>query len=251
MAGALRKVAQQVREAGRYGDTELVHLRRDELNHLADHWGPPTRNPETGLPEYFLGDLAKWAMSVFQPSHHWGPTTGQPNGGPITSQPIADPGVVPQPSSPVPTPSQSPGGNQQGFLKMLQGLIQGPGGGNTPGQIQGQGDPNGWSLKEMMAMADSRPPRGLLRNNYADGSYVQDPGEGSGRDDNINARLSPGEYVFTAEDVSLLGDGNSNEGARRLDQFRENLREHKGAALAEGRISPDAKAPEGYLRGMN
>lgn len=75
--------------------------------------------------------------------------------------------------------------------------------------------------------------------------YISGPGDG--RADKIPALLSDGEYVFTAEDVSLLGNGSSDAGAKVLDGFRENLRRHKGGALAQGQISPDALPPEGYL----
>jgi hypothetical protein len=74
-------------------------------------------------------------------------------------------------------------------------------------------------------------------------------GPGSGRDDKIDALLSDGEYVMDAETVAMLGDGSLDEGARRLDQMRANLRKHKGQALAKGKFSPDAKAPEQYLPG--
>lgn len=77
--------------------------------------------------------------------------------------------------------------------------------------------------------------------------YVR--GAGTGRSDSIDAKLSNGEYVLTAEDVALLGDGSSDAGARRLDDFRKNLRKHKGGALAKGKISPNAKPPMAYLRG--
>jgi hypothetical protein len=79
--------------------------------------------------------------------------------------------------------------------------------------------------------------------NYARGS-------GSGRDDTINAKLSNGEYVMDAETVALLGDGSSEEGARRLDAMRTNIREHKGRSLVKGKISPNAKAPLSYLKGV-
>ena len=75
--------------------------------------------------------------------------------------------------------------------------------------------------------------------------YVEGPG--TGRSDDIPARLSAGEYVLSAEDVSMLGDGSSEAGAKRLDEMRVNLRKHKGGALAKGKISPDAKAPKHYL----
>lgn len=75
-------------------------------------------------------------------------------------------------------------------------------------------------------------------------------GGGSGRDDTIAARLSDGEYVIDAETVALLGDGSTQEGARRLDMMRRNLRKQKGKALARGKISPNAKSPLNYLKGV-
>jgi hypothetical protein len=77
--------------------------------------------------------------------------------------------------------------------------------------------------------------------------YVEGPG--TGRSDEIDAKLSDGEYVFDAETVALLGDGSSKAGAAQLDALRERIRAHKGAALAKGKISPDAKPAEQYLKG--
>lgn len=77
------------------------------------------------------------------------------------------------------------------------------------------------------------------------GGQVQGPG--TGRSDDIDARLSDGEYVLDAETVALLGDGSTEAGARALDQMREAIRQHKGQALAEGKFSPDAKSPLEYL----
>ena len=61
------------------------------------------------------------------------------------------------------------------------------------------------------------------------------------------ARLSPGEYVFDADVVSALGDGNNEHGAALLDQMRERIRAHKRSAPAD-RIPPKAHAPERYLK---
>jgi hypothetical protein len=70
----------------------------------------------------------------------------------------------------------------------------------------------------------------------------------SGRADNIDAKLSENEYVVDAETVALLGDGSPEAGAKKLDAMRRSIRQHKGRALATGRISPDAKAsPLQYL----
>ena len=74
-------------------------------------------------------------------------------------------------------------------------------------------------------------------------------GPGSGREDKIPALLSDGEYVMDAETLALLGDGSTKEGARRMDQFRANIRKHKGRALSRGQISPDAKSPDKYMGG--
>ena len=74
-------------------------------------------------------------------------------------------------------------------------------------------------------------------------------GPGTGRSDEIPAVLSDGEYVIDAETVALLGDGSSKAGAKKLDQFRVNVRKHKGRNLAKGKFSVNAKRPEKYLSG--
>ena len=48
-------------------------------------------------------------------------------------------------------------------------------------------------------------------------------GPGSGISDDVPAMLSNDEYVLTARDVSTIGGGSSEEGARRLDAFRQQL----------------------------
>lgn len=49
-----------------------------------------------------------------------------------------------------------------------------------------------------------------------------------GQDDQIVARLSPGEYVIDAQTVSLLGDGDSKAGSEVLDKAIEAIRKQKG-----------------------
>lgn len=98
-----------------------------------------------------------------------------------------------------------------------------------------------------------RPEQSFFRNvpqnaqGFADGGDVRGPG--TGRSDSIPAALSDGEYVIDAETVALLGDGSTDAGADMLDQFRINIRKHKGKHLSRGEISPDAKRPEHYLSG--
>lgn len=73
-------------------------------------------------------------------------------------------------------------------------------------------------------------------------------GAGTGRSDDIEARLSDGEYVVDAETVALLGDGSTKAGAAKLEHMRQQIRKQKGAALAKGKFSPDAKSPLMYLK---
>lgn len=81
---------------------------------------------------------------------------------------------------------------------------------------------------------------------YAQGGYAVG-GEGDGRSDDIEARLSDGEYVIDAETVALLGNGSSKAGADALDKLRVAVRKHKGRDLAKGRFSADARDAHDYL----
>lgn len=74
-------------------------------------------------------------------------------------------------------------------------------------------------------------------------------GAGTGRSDDIPAVLSDGEYVVDATTVALLGDGSSKAGAQKLDEMREAIRRRHGAALAKGKMGPDAKPALSYLGG--
>lgn len=110
----------------------------------------------------------------------------------------------------------------------------------TPQDItmQGVGDVNGdGSVTEDDIAAWRASFRG-----YAEGGDVSD-----GRSDDIEARLSDGEYVIDAETVALLGNGSSRAGADALDAFRVNIRKHKGRDLARGKFTADARDPFDYL----
>lgn len=107
---------------------------------------------------------------------------------------------------------------------------------NTPEE-----DVGGFDVQEYL---DAQPK---AMGGMATGSRVRGPG--SGRDDLIPALLSDGEYVIDAETMALLGDGSVEKAAEMMDGFRENIRKHKGARLAKGGISPNAKSPLQYLRG--
>jgi len=69
-------------------------------------------------------------------------------------------------------------------------------------------------------------------------------GPGGGQDDKIPVYLSAKEYVMPADVVSDLGDGNPDEGARKLDKMRDKVRTHKGR---RGFPKAAKKNAEGYL----
>jgi len=52
----LQKEAEKVKKAGRGGDTELIHVTKNELEGLASIL-PMSRNPETGQPEMWVAEL--------------------------------------------------------------------------------------------------------------------------------------------------------------------------------------------------
>lgn len=72
-------------------------------------------------------------------------------------------------------------------------------------------------------------------------------GNGGGQDDVVNIKAAPGEYVMDAEIVSALGDGNNEEGARKLDEMRLNVRKHKRTGGLSS-IPPKAKKAEQYVK---
>jgi len=62
----------------------------------------------------------------------------------------------------------------------------------------------------------------------------------------INAMIADGEFVFPASLVTALGGGSNKEGAKKLDEMREKIREHKRSASAN-KIPPKAKSPLSYM----
>lgn len=88
-------------------------------------------------------------------------------------------------------------------------------------------------------------PRMALEQVLRKAGRVQ--GQGGGQDDVVDIKAAPGEYVFDAEAVSALGDGNTEEGARKLDEMRMNIRKHKRTGGLSA-IPPKAKKPEQYMK---
>ena len=76
------------------------------------------------------------------------------------------------------------------------------------------------------------------------GKYVE--GKGDGTSDDITAMLANGEYVFSADVVSALGNGSNKAGAKALDQTVEAIRKRARSAPPD-KLPPDAKSPLEYM----
>ena len=213
---------------------------------------------------YYYQDLINAANNGVSNS-----TFGNQLGGQLASKPdylqkiLEEVGIKPKTETkPDPTPTPKPNPKIIGALKAAQALAQGigltekpkaPAARGTAGSASwgptqqrsarsfyakgGEVKPNAGGLGGItIAIVDAGRKKGLI------------PGEESGQEDNVEAMLSPGEYVFDAETVSALGDGNTAAGAKRLDEMRKSVRKHKrGGALSE--IAPKAKKAQEYLKG--
>ena len=105
----------------------------------------------------------------------------------------------------------------------------------------GASAPSAFSSNSLASMS----PRSTSTMYAARGGQV--PGSDPGQGDTVPAMLSPGEYVFDADTVSSLGDGNNAAGASALDQMRQSIRAHKRSAPVS-KIPPKAKPPAAYLK---
>lgn len=79
----------------------------------------------------------------------------------------------------------------------------------------------------------------------ATGHYVK--GRGDGQADKVPAMLASGEYVWDADTVASLGNGDSDSGAKVLDGMRKAIRAHKRSASIDD-IPPKAKSPLQYMK---
>ena len=77
------------------------------------------------------------------------------------------------------------------------------------------------------------------------GKYVE--GKGDGTSDDIAAMLANGEYVFSADVVSALGNGSNKAGAKELDHMVQAIRSRARSAPPD-ELPPDAKSPLEYLK---
>lgn len=114
------------------------------------------------------------------------------------------------------------------------------------------GEPQFFSGNQLHLARGGAISRAMREGQYSHGGafstgggehYVQ--GDGGGQEDNVDAKLSPGEFVMDAGSVSKLGDGNSNEGAKRMEQIREAIHHDTDS---NGVVQRKAKPALSYLR---
>lgn len=129
--------------------------------------------------------------------------------------------------------------------------------GNPFGEYNGWGAGQQEKFNRFLNMNTNPAPWTPNPRGYAHGGQVQGAlsemlgagpvvGPGGGQDDAIPAAVSDGEYIFDADTVAAIGDGSTQEGARRLDEFRRNIRAHKRSAPPT-KIPPRTKALDSYL----
>lgn len=69
-------------------------------------------------------------------------------------------------------------------------------------------------------------------------------GSTKGQDDQINAKLSDGEFVIPADVVADVGDGNNDAGAKEFYSLIKNVRKHKNKKHG---LPPKAKSLQSYM----
>lgn len=256
---SLKNVARQLENKGRNGDTMLMHIQPTELQVLEAMLGKTTRNPQTGLPEAFswkklLAGIGAGALTAF--------TGGA--AAPILAPLLAASGLASAIADKgKPKSAASEAGkyldertaervkNQYMFAPpttprySLNDQLQYDSEGNVLPKIDPLGRQKNWysdgyaqgglteadAKKTVLAylaqLQDQQQPQGM-----AHGRMVK--GGGTGLSDSIPAHignqpvaLADGEYVIPADAVSMLGDGSTDAGGRRLDQLVAKVRMQK------------------------
>jgi len=257
----LKKLAQRLEGQGRGGDSMLMHVNPTELQILEAMLGKTTTNPETGLPEAFswkrlLAGIGLTAAGAFTGGATIGPGIGLmissiSSGGDKkkasaesesgayldqrTAQRVNDqyqfspptqmrqsPGYVPDLLGRQKNHYVAPMGNPLAALSdQMVGMAKG---GLT--EEDAKKTVLAW-LAQQQQQQQPKQPQGM-----AQGRMVK--GGGTGLSDSIPAQLgaqpialADGEYVIPADVVSMMGDGSTDAGGRRLDQLVAKVRVQK------------------------
>ena len=230
-------------------------------------YGDPMRDREdegvlSGLASY-VAEPEKTLSAAFAPRMALGQNP------PVTTQAQ----MAPPPPPPPPPPQQEASGGLGGLGSLL-GSLGSMGGGMFGGApISNQDSDNVFDSAgniltdggDTSDWADVGYTAARLFLGFADGGYVDEPeafaqgglvplagggkiaiGPGGGLDDLIPttiggsraAALSDGEFVIPADVVSMMGDGSSNAGARRLYDLVKQIREVKTGTETQAKPLP-------------
>jgi len=259
---SLEHVAKSLEKHGRKGDTMLMHVNPTELQVLESLLGKTTVNPTTGLPEAFswkkllagLGVVGAGALTAF--------TGGA--AAPLLAPALAAAGIGTSISSIFDKGKKKSTASEAGehldkrneqrvadqykfappttTLSSISDQVNDANNPRTdllgrqhnwyqPPMVNrmGQGFAKGGQVTEaqaketvlaMLAKMKQQQPQAM-----AQGRRVQGPG--TGLDDSIPARLSVGEYVIPADVVSMMGDGSTEAGGKKLDELLQMVRMQK------------------------
>jgi hypothetical protein len=276
--------ANKLRDAGRYGDGELVHVNEREREIMRQMFGPETRNPETGLPEHFAFAIpaliaagkALLATKIGAALATAGISAGASalaskviGGGSKSSDPNSGGPTIPGVLTAKDTLKYNKTPRERTTNRIDPFTYGQKGGENTFFKPY---DPMAFSLKAPEVTApipiDYSTPEykhggkaeefdkddltdHLVAYSRGGGHEGEGPvrGIGSGQEDKIPAWLSDGEYVWSAQDVADLGDGSTNEGVRRLDKMRRMVRSQAGRKNVK-RIAKPQKGIDNMLKAV-
>jgi hypothetical protein len=256
--------SEQIGDSRFYMSLPQLRMKRDYQEYAGDY---NRYGQETGTHKFFTdpvyepidyaakdGGYVRMEEGGYMGGGGLSPQIGAPMPQPMQQQQMPQMQQAPMPQMP-PMQQQQPVGALASLAqKRPTAMPQQPVGAlqKVPGQQQ---NPNYRYFNYGMVPPSVQPnmPQAQMSQKYATGGLTMAMATGGnvsdGRTDDIPALLSPGEYVMDAETVALLGNGNNDAGAKRLDHMREAVRKQKGGALSKGKISPDAQSPLSYLSG--
>jgi len=213
---------------GRQGDTELVHMSKPEMNVLRS-MGQLSINPKTGLPEAFnlqeafqgIAGLINQSLTgkeAMQELMNFGRNKiAEYNADDIEEE-------MPPQQPPMQMAPQQPPMQQEAMQGLPAMLAKG-------GEVSGGG----------------RPFEGMIDVNNNGGDGMSDDIGFKVKGDPVikNALLSRDEYVIPADVVSNLGNGSSDAGAEKLDNFLDSVRKAStGTTKQIKQIDGDKKLEE-------
>jgi len=98
----------------------------------------------------------------------------------------------------------------------------------------------------LMAATGGLPSKHKGREDFRTSKHVA--GEGDGHSDDIPAMLADGEFVFSADVVSALGNGSTKAGSDKLYKMVEEIRKRARSTSPDKLAPPALKSPLDYLK---